>query len=82
MTNPKRVKKGIEDKLYNALLLKVNQIGYLTEAIEACKLSTDARWGVMMSHRSGETEDNFIVDLVVGLGTAESRVELHAVLTD
>lgn len=82
VTNPKRVKKGIEDKLCNALLLKVNQIGSLTEAIEACKLSTDAGWGVMVSHRSGETEDNFIVDLVVGLGTAESRVELHAVLTD
>lgn len=73
VTNPKRVKKGIEDKLCNALLLKVNQIGSLTEAIEACKLSTDAGWGVMVSHRSGETEDNFIADLVVGLGTGEIK---------
>lgn len=73
VTNPKRVKKGIDDKMCNALLLKVNQIGSLTEAIEACKLSTDAGWGVMVSHRSGETEDNFIADLVVGLGTGEIK---------
>ena len=73
VTNPKRVKKGIDEKMCNALLLKVNQIGSLTEAIEACKLSTDADWGVMVSHRSGETEDNFIADLVVGLGTGQIK---------
>lgn len=73
VTNPKRVQKGIDEKMCNALLLKVNQIGSLTEAIEACKLSTDAGWGVMVSHRSGETEDNFIADLVVGLGTGEIK---------
>lgn len=73
VTNPKRVQKGIDEKMCNALLLKVNQIGSLTEAIEACKLSTDAGWGVMVSHRSGETEDNFIADLVVGLGTGQIK---------
>ena len=73
VTNPKRVQKGIDEKMCNALLLKVNQIGSLTEAIEACKLSRDAGWGVMVSHRSGETEDNFIADLVVGLGTGQIK---------
>ena len=73
VTNPKRVKKAIEDKACNALLLKVNQIGSLTESIEACKLSQEAGWGVMVSHRSGETEDNFIADLVVGLATGQIK---------
>ena len=73
VTNPTRVKAAIEKKACNALLLKVNQIGSLTEAIEACKMSQDAGFGVMVSHRSGETEDNFIADLVVGLGTGEIK---------
>ena len=73
VTNPKRVKTGIEQKMCNSLLLKVNQIGSLTEAIEACQLSREAGWGVMVSHRSGETEDNFIADLVVGLGTGQIK---------
>ena len=71
MTNPKRVKTGIDKKACNALLLKVNQIGSVTEAIEACKMSQAAGWGVMVSHRSGETEDTFIADLVVGLSTGQ-----------
>lgn len=62
---------GIEKKACNALLLKVNQIGTVTEAIEACKMSQSAGWGVMVSHRSGETEDTFIADLVVGLATGQ-----------
>lgn len=73
VTNPSRVQKAIDTKACNALLLKVNQIGSLTEAIEACKLAQSAGWGVMVSHRSGETEDNFIADLVVGLGTGEIK---------
>ena len=73
VTNPLRVKKAISENACNALLLKVNQIGSLTESIEACKLSQDAGWGVMVSHRSGETEDNFIADLVVGLGTGQIK---------
>lgn len=73
VTNPVRVKMGIEKKACNALLLKVNQIGSLTESIEACQISQQAGWGVMVSHRSGETEDNFIADLVVGLGTGQIK---------
>lgn len=73
VTNPKRVQTGIDKKLCNALLLKVNQIGSVTESIEASNMSQAAGWGVMVSHRSGETEDNFIGDLVVGLGTGEIK---------
>jgi enolase len=73
VTNPKRVQTGIDKKLVNALLLKVNQIGTVTESIEASNMSQKAGWGVMVSHRSGETEDNFIADLVVGLGTGEIK---------
>lgn len=53
----------------NGLLLKVNQIGSLYESIEACNLAHNNGWRVMVSHRSGETEDSFIADLVVGLNT-------------
>jgi len=67
VTNPKRMKTAIEKKACNALLLKVNQIGSVAESIEACKLAQSSGWGVMVSHRSGETEDTFIADLVVGL---------------
>jgi enolase len=73
VTNPKRVKTGIDEKHCNALLLKVNQIGTVSESIEASNMSQKAGWGVMVSHRSGETEDNFIADLVVGLGTGEIK---------
>lgn len=73
VTNPKRVQTGIDKKLCNALLLKVNQIGTVTESIEASNMSQAAGWGVMVSHRSGETEDNFIGDLVCGLGTGEIK---------
>merc|ERR1711948_32803 len=73
MGNPTRVQKAIDEKTCNALLLKVNQIGSLTEAIEATMMSMNAGWGVMVSHRSGETEDNFIADLVVGLATGQIK---------
>jgi enolase len=73
VTNPKRIKKAIEQKTCNALLLKVNQIGSVTESIQAWKMAKEAGWGVMVSHRSGETEDNFIADLVVGLGTGQIK---------
>jgi enolase len=74
VTNPRRVKKGIDEKMCNSLLLKVNQIGSISESIEASNMSQAAGWGVMVSHRSGETEDNFIADLVVGLGTGEIKI--------
>ena len=51
----------------------MNQIGSVTEAIKACKMSQEAGWGVMVSHRSGETEDTFIADLVVGLCTGQIK---------
>lgn len=73
VTNPKRIKTAVESKACNCLLLKVNQIGSVTEAIEACKLSQSSGWGVMVSHRSGETEDTTIADLVVGLCTGQIK---------
>lgn len=73
VTNPTRINVALEKKACNALLLKVNQIGSVTESIEACKLSMKNNWGVMVSHRSGETEDTFIADLVVGLGTGQIK---------
>ena len=73
VTNPKRIKTAIEAKACNALLLKVNQIGSVTEAIQACKMAQSNNWGVMVSHRSGETEDTFIADLVVGLCTGQIK---------
>jgi len=73
VTNPKRIAKAIEEKACNALLLKVNQIGSVSESIDACLMAQKAGWGVMVSHRSGETEDTFIADLVVGLGTGEIK---------
>jgi enolase len=73
VTNPTRIKKSIEEKSANALLLKVNQIGTVTESIEAVKMSKAAGWGVMTSHRSGETEDTFIADLAVGLSTGQIK---------
>ena len=73
VTNPLRIKKAIELKSCNALLLKVNQIGTLTESIQAAKDSYAAGWGVMVSHRSGETEDITIADIVVGLRAGEIK---------
>ena len=67
MTNITFIKKAIELKACNALLLKVNQIGTLTESIQAAKDAYSANWGVMVSHRSGETEDVTIADIAVGL---------------
>ncbi|KAJ2955685.1 hypothetical protein NQZ79_g8345 [Umbelopsis isabellina] len=73
VTNPKKIKYGIEKKACNALLLKVNQIGTITETLEAANLAFGANWGVFVSHRSGETEDTSIADLVVGLRTGHIK---------
>merc|ERR1711972_134701 len=73
VTNSKRIAKALEIDACNALLLKVNQIGSITEAIDAATLSMRNGWGVMVSHRSGETEDSFIADLVVGLKTGQIK---------
>merc|ERR1712137_1080493 len=73
VTNPTRIQTAIDKKACNALLLKVNQIGTVTESIKACQMAQNAGWGVMVSHRSGETGDTFIADLVVGLRTGEIK---------
>ena len=73
VTNPSRISQALEKKACNCLLLKVNQIGTLSESIEACTLAQQNDWGVMVSHRSGETEDSYIADLVVGLGTGQIK---------
>ena len=73
VTNTERIKMALEKKACNALLLKINQIGTISEAIIAAKLSFANDWGVMVSHRSGETEDSFIADLVVGLGAGQIK---------
>ncbi len=73
VTNPERIKMALNKKMCDALLLKVNQIGSLTEAKTAAKLAMDNGWKVMVSHRSGETEDSFIADLVVALGTGQIK---------
>jgi len=73
VTNPKRIEMAIEKKSCNSLLLKVNQIGSLTESIEAVKMAKEKGWGVMCSHRSGETSDPYIADLAVGLSTGQIK---------
>jgi len=73
VTNPEFIKKAIETKAANALLLKVNQIGTISEAIQAAKDSFSAGWGVMVSHRSGETEDVTIADISVGLRAGQIK---------
>lgn len=73
VTNPERIAEAIEKKSCNALLLKVNQIGSVTESIKAALDSQAAGWGVMVSHRSGETEDTTIADIVVGLRTGQIK---------
>ncbi|MBE0526635.1 MAG: phosphopyruvate hydratase [Candidatus Thorarchaeota archaeon] len=72
-SNPAIVKRAIEEKAGNALLLKVNQIGSVTEAIEAARLANEAGWGVVVSHRSGETGDTFIADLSVALSSGQIK---------
>lgn len=67
------IQKAIELKACNCLLLKVNQIGTVTESINAHNLAKKNGWGTMVSHRSGETEDTFIADLVVGLSTGQIK---------
>jgi enolase len=73
VTNKTRVDKAIAQKACNALLLKVNQIGSISEAIDAVRAAKEAGWGVMCSHRSGETEDTYIADLAVGLATGQIK---------
>jgi enolase len=73
VTNVTRIARGIAEHAANAVLIKLNQIGTLTETIAAVHLAYDAGWGAMVSHRSGETVDSFIADLTVALGTGHLK---------
>jgi enolase len=73
VTNVRRLKKGIDLKASNAILIKLNQIGTLTETLEAIKTARAAGWTAIVSHRSGETEDTTIADLCAGLGTGQIK---------
>ena len=67
-TNPKRVEKAIAEKSCNSILVKPNQIGTVSETIKVIKIARDVGWKIIVSHRSGETNDHFIADFAVGLG--------------
>ena len=67
-TNPKRVAKAISEKSCNAVLIKPNQIGTITETLSVIKMAREANWKIVVSHRSGETNDTFIADFAVGVG--------------
>ena len=73
VTNTKRIQQAIDQKSCNALLLKINQIGSVSEAVEAFKLAKSDGWKVMISHRSGETTDDFIADFAVGVGAEQIK---------
>jgi enolase len=73
VTNSARLKLGIERGVANSILVKVNQIGTLTETLEAMKMAADAGYTAMVSHRSGETEDTFIADLAVATGAGQIK---------
>ena len=73
-TNPKLVEKGIIDEWANALLLKVNQIGTITEAVHAAQLMFNQENNVIVSHRSGETNNSYLIDLAVGIGAQYVKI--------
>jgi enolase len=74
VTNTKRIARGIEERSANSVLIKVNQIGTLTETLEAIAMARDAGWTSVMSHRSGETEDATIADLAVATGVGQAKL--------
>ena len=73
VTNVKRLKQGIEDGIANAILIKYNQIGTLTEAMDAIELAKKSGYNTVISHRSGETEDSFIADLAVAVNAGQIK---------
>jgi enolase len=73
VTNPERLRRGIETGTANAILIKVNQIGTLSETLEAVAMARNAGWGAVMSHRSGETEDSTIADLAVATNCGQIK---------
>jgi len=73
VTNVKRIERGIAENVANAVLIKLNQIGTLTETVAAVQMASKAGWGAMVSHRSGETVDSFIADFTVAMGTGHLK---------
>ena len=73
VTNPKIFKEGIDKSIANAILIKLNQIGTLTETIDAMDLASKNNYNAVVSHRSGETEDTFIADLAVAYSTGQIK---------
>ena len=73
VTNVERIARGIAEKAANSVLIKLNQIGTLTETIAAIEMARKAGWTAMVSHRSGETVDTFIADLTVAMGTGQLK---------
>ena len=73
VTNQARLERAIGERAANAILVKVNQVGTLSEALAAVRTAQDAGWGVVISHRSGETEDTFIADLAVATGSGQIK---------
>ncbi len=73
VTNTKRIARGIKEKAANAVLIKLNQIGTLSETLDAIEMTQRAGWNAVISHRSGETEDTFIADLAVAMGTGQIK---------
>ena len=73
VTNVERIQRGIDSMVGNSVLIKLNQIGTLTETINAIRLAQSNDWTAVVSHRSGETSDTFISDFVVGLGTGQIK---------
>ena len=73
VTNPEILKKGIADQVGNALLVKLNQIGTVTETLDAVRMAADAGYATIISHRSGETEDSTIADLAVGTAAGQIK---------
>ena len=72
-TSPERILRGIQSKTSNAVLVKLNQIGTVTETLEAIRMTQEAGWGVVISHRSGETEDTTIADLAVATAAGQIK---------
>jgi enolase len=73
VTNPRFIQRGIEEETANAALIKLNQIGTVTETIEAVDLCRKTGWGFVISHRSGETEDTFLADFAVAMGGGQIK---------
>jgi enolase len=73
VTNPERIARGINERSSNAVLIKLNQIGTLTETLQAIEMTHRAGWRTIISHRSGETEDSFIADLSVAVGSGQIK---------